>query len=48
MYHSTLYNLSYSTHPYDRVLRRIFGAEREKASGGWRKLHNEDLHSMDT
>jgi hypothetical protein len=25
----------------NRVLRRIFGPERDEARGGWRKLHNE-------
>jgi hypothetical protein len=28
------------------VLRRIFGPERNKAIGGWRKLHNEELHNL--
>jgi hypothetical protein len=27
-----------------RVLRRIFGQKREEVIGGWRKLHNEELH----
>jgi hypothetical protein len=30
----------------NRVLRRIFGLERDEVTGGWRKLHNEDLHSL--
>jgi hypothetical protein len=30
----------------NRVLRRIFGPEREELTGGWRKLHNEELHNM--
>jgi hypothetical protein len=25
------------------VLRRIFGPKREEVTGGWRKLHNEEL-----
>jgi hypothetical protein len=29
----------------NRVLRRLFGSKREVA-GGWRKLHNEKLHSL--
>jgi hypothetical protein len=29
----------------DRLLRRIFGLKRE-ITGGWRKLHNEELHSL--
>jgi hypothetical protein len=30
----------------NRVLRRIFGTKREKVTGGWRKLHNEELHNL--
>jgi hypothetical protein len=29
-----------------RVLRRIFGPKRDETIGGWRKLHNEELHSL--
>jgi hypothetical protein len=29
----------------NRVLRRIFGPKRE-ADGSWRKLHNDELHSL--
>jgi hypothetical protein len=29
-----------------RVLRRIFGPKRVKVTGGWRKLHNEELHNL--
>jgi hypothetical protein len=29
-----------------RVLRRIFGPKREKVEGGWRRLHNEELHNL--
>jgi hypothetical protein len=25
------------------VLRRIFGPKRDEVTGGWRKLHNEEL-----
>jgi hypothetical protein len=28
------------------VLRRIFGPKRDEMTGGWRKLHNEELHSL--
>jgi transcription termination factor 2 len=28
----------------NRVLRRIFGPKRDGVTGGWRKLHNEELH----
>jgi hypothetical protein len=27
----------------NRVLRRIFGPQRDGVIGGWRKLHNEEL-----
>jgi hypothetical protein len=27
----------------NRVLRRISGPERDEVTGGWRKLHNEEL-----
>jgi hypothetical protein len=30
----------------NRVLRRVFGPERDEVTGGWRKLHNEKLHSL--
>jgi hypothetical protein len=29
----------------NRVLRRIFGSKRDEVTGGWRKLHNEELHN---
>jgi hypothetical protein len=29
----------------NRVLRRIFGPKREE-EGSWRKLHNNQLHSL--
>jgi hypothetical protein len=28
------------------VLRRIFGLKRNEVIGGWRKLHNEELHNL--
>jgi hypothetical protein len=28
------------------VLRGIFGPKREEVAGGWRRLHNEELHSF--
>jgi hypothetical protein len=31
-----------------RVLRRIFGPKRDRVTGGWRKLHNEELHNLYT
>jgi hypothetical protein len=30
----------------NRVLRRIFGPNRYEVTGGWRKLHNEELHNL--
>jgi hypothetical protein len=32
----------------NRVVRRIFGPRRDEVSGGWRKLHNEELHDLYT
>ena len=29
----------------NRVLRRIFGPERDEVRGDWRKLHNEELNN---
>jgi hypothetical protein len=29
-----------------KVLRRIFGPKRDEVAGGWRKLHNEELHNL--
>jgi hypothetical protein len=29
-----------------KVLRGIFGPERDEILGGWRKLHNEELHNL--
>jgi hypothetical protein len=30
----------------NRVLRRIFESKRHEEKGGWRKLHNEELHNL--
>jgi hypothetical protein len=30
----------------NRVLRRIFGPKRDEETGGWRELHNEELHKL--
>jgi hypothetical protein len=30
----------------NRVLRKISGPKRDEATGGWRKLHNEELHNL--
>jgi hypothetical protein len=26
------------------ILRRLFGSKRKEVAGGWRALHNEELH----
>jgi hypothetical protein len=28
------------------ALRRIFGPDRKEVAGGWRRLHNEELHNL--
>jgi hypothetical protein len=30
----------------NRVLRRIFGHKRDEVTGGWRKVHNKELHGL--
>jgi hypothetical protein len=30
----------------NKVLRRIFGSKGGEVTGGWRKLHNEELHNF--
>jgi hypothetical protein len=30
----------------NKVLRRIFGPKRIKATGEWRRLHNEELNAL--
>jgi len=30
----------------NRVLRRIFGPKRDKVTGEWRKLYNEELNDL--
>jgi hypothetical protein len=32
----------------NRVLRRVFGPKRDEVTGDWRKLHNEELHNLDS
>jgi hypothetical protein len=29
-----------------RLLRKIFGTKRDEIIGGWKKLHNEELHNL--
>jgi hypothetical protein len=28
------------------MLRRIFGSKRDEVTGGWRELHNGELHNL--
>jgi hypothetical protein len=30
----------------NRVLRRIFKPKKDEMAGGWRNVHNEELHSL--
>jgi hypothetical protein len=30
----------------NRALRRIFGPKKDEVTGGWRKLHNEELYDL--
>jgi hypothetical protein len=30
----------------NRVQRKIFGSKREETVGGWRRVHNEELHNF--
>jgi hypothetical protein len=30
----------------NRLLRKIFGQKRDEMVGGWRRLHNEELHNF--
>jgi hypothetical protein len=30
----------------NKVLIRLFGPKRDEETGGWRKLHNEELHNL--
>jgi len=30
----------------NRVLRRIFGPNRNQVTGEWRKIHNEELNDL--
>jgi hypothetical protein len=30
----------------NKVLRRIFGPKKDEVTGGWRKLHNEELRDL--
>jgi hypothetical protein len=42
-----VYNLEHKRRVFvNRVLRRIFGPKRDGVTGGWRKLHNEEIHNL--
>jgi hypothetical protein len=30
------------------VLKKIFGSKRDEVTGGWRKLHNNELHNVNS
>ena len=30
----------------NKILRKIFGAKKDEITGGWRKLHNAELHGL--
>jgi hypothetical protein len=30
----------------NKALKRIFGPKREEVAGGWRRLHNDELHNL--
>jgi hypothetical protein len=30
----------------NKVLKRISGLKKDEVTGGWRKLHNEELHIL--
>ena len=32
----------------NKVLRKIFGAKRDDITGQWRKLHNAELHALNS
>jgi hypothetical protein len=32
----------------NRVLRRIFGRKKHEVTGGWKKLHNEELNYLNS
>jgi hypothetical protein len=32
----------------NRVLRRIFGPKGDEVTGSWRKLHNEEIHNLNS
>jgi hypothetical protein len=39
-------NFLTSQKPENRVLRKIFGPEKDEVTGEWRRLHNEELYDL--
>jgi hypothetical protein len=46
LYGCETWSLTFREEQRLRVLRRIFGPKRREMTGGWRKLHNEELHNL--
>jgi hypothetical protein len=47
--HSHHYFQEYRLRVFEnKVLGRIIGPKREEVAGGWRRLHNKELHSLYT
>jgi hypothetical protein len=46
--HTNTYSLGLKTifRFCNRVLRRVFGPQRDEVTGEWRKLHNEELNDL--
>jgi hypothetical protein len=36
----------YRLRVFEKRVLRIFGPKRDEVTGGWRKLHNEELHNL--
>ena len=32
----------------NKVLRKIYGAKKDEVTGEWRRLHNEELHNLNS
>jgi hypothetical protein len=46
LYWCETWSLTLREEPRLRVLRTIFGLERDEVAGGWRRLHNEHCWSQ--
>jgi hypothetical protein len=40
------YCLYHSLRVFENRVMKIFGPKRDEVIGGWRKLHNEELHNL--